>query len=448
MKKGWRWIVGTVVVLAALAAAAMPIVTGMQTERIYREQVALFDAQLNAAYGLEARSEVLTYDRGLYSTRTEALIRLPDAALSADFRKVMGLPAGPVEFVLEQTLQHGISGVDFEGYLRPRGVTEALITQLGGDTQFIAVAGEINLRTQSVEVATQRLEGLIGPDLNVLMVFEPMRFSGFYQVASEEIATAFDWAGLTLSATMEGQGRLALEGIRLRMNGELVAGTLFDGLWVGESRFQVNQMLIEPPDAPGLALESLVMTGNSELSAEQKLIGSLGIEWDRLALPDVPALRGAMELSASQLDADKLFAFLTSAQALRGGNLGAWMRQAEALTLLLEDGPEIGLPVFRIESEAGQGLSGSAQLVISPALAERMRAGQSGAALLNELDFQAEIGIDEPLVPLMPREQQQWVRQLQGFGVLRSEQGQLRGRVAMTRGALQINGMTWWNANR
>ncbi len=446
MKISWRWVLVAVVLLAGLAAAAMPVVSGIQAERVFKEQVALMDAELNAELGLPARAEVTLYDRGLYSTRTQTLIRLPDTALPRPWRRAMELPDGPVEFLLDQRLRHGIAGIHFSGYLRAQGAAAALIEHLGGNEESIRLQGKVSLNDQSLQLETDRLSGVIDPLQDLALTLEPILFAAEYRPGAQQLNTSLDWPGFAVRSERE-QAALLAEGIRARMDGELVAGTLFDGVWLGESRFILDSARIEQPSSQPLGLTGLDLQGNSALTDTEQMTGQLDVTWQQLMVPELPSTRGELRLNVAGFQPQALLAFSRLAQAMESGTVDEALARG-ALADLLADGATMGVSQLRIESIAGQGLSGSASMTIDPVLAEQLRAGIQGMPLLLSLEMQAEAGLDTALVDVLPMEQQMWAKQLEGFGVLRRDEDQLRARVNLSGGTISINGQTWWGVGR
>ncbi len=446
MKISWRWVVVAVVLLTGLAAAAMPVVNGIQAERVFKEQVALLDAELDAAIGPPARAAVITYDRALFSTQTQTLITLPETALPRPWRRAMKLPDGPVEFLLDQTLRHGVTGIHFSGFLRPQGAAAALVTQLGGDEESIRLQGDIGLDTQSLVLETDRLSGMIDPLQEITLTLEPIRFSADYGSSDEQLTTALEWPGLVVRSERD-QAAVRAEGLSAGMDGQLVAGTIFDGVWIGQSRLSLDLARVEQPSAQPLELTGFVMQGNSELTQAGQVAGQLAVDWQALLIPELPTTRGEFALNIAGLEPEALLAFSRLAQAMESGAVDGAAGQA-ALADLLANGASLGLSRLRIESIAGQGLSASADMVIDPRLAQQLRAGVTGMPLMRSLAVEAQAGVDAALVDVLPMEQQMWARQLEGFGILRRDADQLRARVNLSGGELSINGQTWWDVGR
>lgn len=446
MKISWRWVVVAVVFLAGLAAAAMPVVNGMQAERVFKEQVALLDAELDAAIGPPARAAVGVYERGLYSTRTQTLITLPESALPRPWRRAMKLPDGPVEFMLDQTLRHGITGIHFSGFLRPQGAAAALIDHLGGNDESIRLQGDIGLNTQTLVLETDRLSGMIDSLQEITLTLEPIRFTADYGSSDERLTTALQWPGLLIQSERD-QAAVRAEGLSAGMDGQLVAGTIFDGVWTGQSRFSLDLARVEQPSAQPLELTDFVMQGSSELTQTGQMAGELAVDWQALLIPELPTTRGEFALSIAGVEPEALLAFSRLAQAMETGSVEGEAVQS-AMADLLANGASLGLSGLRIESVAGQGLSASAEMVVDPRLAEQLRAGVTGMPLLRSLELEAQAGVDAALVDVLPMEQQLWARQLEGFGILRRDEGQLRARANLSGGALSINGQTWWDVSR
>lgn len=446
MKISWRWIVVAIVLLTGLAAAAMPVVNGMQAERVFQEQVALLDAELDAAIGSPARAAITTYDRGLYTTQTQALITLPETALPRAWRRAMKLPDGPVEFVLDQTLRHGITGIHFSGFLRPQGAAAALMTHLGGDESSIRLHGDIGVNTQTVTLETDRLSGVVDPLREMRLTLEPLRFSADYQSGAERLETALEWPGLVVRSARD-QSAVRAEGVSASMDGQLVAGTLFDGVWTGQSRFSLDLARVEQPQKQPLSLSGVVMQGSSALTDSGQMTGRLALDWQELLIPELPTTRGDLELTVAGFEPEALLAFSRLAEAMEAGTVDSAIAQA-ALVDLLANGAKLGLSQLRIESLAGQGLSASADMVIDPRLAEQLRAGVTGMPLMRSLEVEAQAGIDAALVDVLPMEQRMWAQQMEGFGILRRDANQLTTRVNLSGGELSINGQTWWDVGR
>ncbi len=446
MKISWRWLVGAVLLLVGLAAAAVPVISGIQAERVFKEQVALMDASLNAELGPGARAAVSTYDRGLYRTDTQTRIELPAELLPRSWRRSMELPDGPVVFMLDQQLRHGLGRINFDGYLRPEGVTEALLNRLGGGAESIRLQGAMGVGEQSVTLETDRLSGLIDPLQAITLTLEPLVFVATYRDADAALTTDLDWPGAVIRSERE-EAELRAEGIQSAMTGRLVAGSLFDGVWVGDSELTVDSLSARQPGVQPASVSDVKLLGRSGVDEREKLTGEVELTWQDLSLPDVPTTRGELGVRVAGFDPEAMLAFSRLAQTMNEADIESFAGQA-AIADLLADGATLSMPVLRVESVAGQGFGGSANLLVQPQFADQLRAGVTGMPLLRSIEMEAEGGIDAALIDVLPAEQQLWARQLEGFGLLRREDDQLRARMNLSGGVLSVNGLTWWDISR
>ena len=430
--------------MIAALAAAVPVVNGWQAQQTWRDGVAGLDAWLAGA-GDGAGARVLDYQRGLYSARARSLIHLPASTLSAPLRAALALPPGPIELRLEQTIRHGWRGVSFEGYVQPIGALADAFARVGGDSRSLRINGRVGFARQSVALQTKALSGPLDRNGTVEARLEPVQLNADYARRDRSLTAALDWPGLLLEA-LDTNDKLRLEGIRLDTDARLVAGSPVQGVWVGESRLGLTSFRLEPAaaTAAAIALEQLAVNATSEQADTGLMDARLTVDWQRLAMAGQPTLRGGLTLDFEGLAPAGLLAL--SRQTARGGlpdTLAAGPRQA--LALLAEAGPRVGLTRLRLENLAGAGMSARADLQIRPVMAARLRTGHDPMALWSALRLDAEMGIDPALAQALPAEQMAWLQQLQAFGILRQIDGEWRLAVSMDEGRLSIHGQPWWD---
>ncbi len=442
MTRQWRWGLIGVAVLAGLVAGAVPVVNGWQTQKTWQATIEALDTQLAAATGGEAGAQVVAYERGLYSARTTTRLVLPAASLARDSRRELALPPGPPELVLEQVIRHGFRGVRFSGHLEPRGPLAVPYARLGGNAETLQISGHIRPGSQALAVQTQALEGPLDPDGALQLRIEPLQLETRYRDGSSRLETRLEWPGLVMTAP-ETEGTLRVGRMSAESDARLVAGTLAEGVWVGEGRYSLEALALTPALEPGIALEQFTLTAASREREDGLIAGTLNSDWARLVLPDTPPLRGALEVRFDRLAPAGLLALSRQSGATDlNGLAGAGQRRA--LALLAEAAPRLDLSRLRVETEANAGLNGSMELAVRPAMADRLRTGQAGMALWSAVRLDAEMGLDETLARALPAEQAAWLRQLEGFGIVERREGQWRLAVSLTDGQLSVHGRPWW----
>ena len=372
--------VAVAVIALGVAAATVPVLMGWQAERTWHDQVAALDARL-ADSREGAGARIVDYERGLFSARVRTMLELPPSALAPPVRATLGLADGPVELRLTQSVQHGWSSAAFDGYLQPVGALAGLFARLGGTDRSLRISGRIGIGRQSVVVRAESLAGPLDRQGQLQLRSDPMRFEAVHASRDGRLTAELLWQGVGLDDA-NNAAELQIDGLQGRTKARRMAGLM-------------------------------------DLDFE--------LDWERLYLTDQPVLRGGLGLEIERL-----------------APAGLESDSRYALALLAEPGPRAALTRFRMQDDAGAGLSARANLEIKPRMAELLLTGQSGMALWSALHLDAELGIDDALIAAIPAGQADWVRQAQAFGILRRQDGQWRLEVSMDEGRLSVHGQPWW----
>ena len=443
MARRRHWLLTALVVGVVAGGVALPIVNGQRAEQAWVAGIETVDAMLEQDYGRPNGVESQVYDRGLFSAQAQARIRLAAPAVSPALAAMLGNDRGEVVLTLEQTIEHGLLGIRFDGHLIPQ---DRLAEQLGrfaaDPAEAVRVGGKVNLQMRQLRVSTLPLSGLIEADEPLVLDAAPLRLELSFEPDEKRLDTLLDWPGMTLDAPEQG-GELRVDEVSLNSTGRLVAGDLLNGLWVGRSELRVGDMAARSPMEPPIRLAELSVTANSEAADNGRIDAGLGLRFSRLSLPEFPVVRGQARWQLRSLAAEPLMALSRMAPALEDSP--TLPRQARAyLADLAAAGPVLTLESMRLETEAGTGLSSTGRVTVDPAMAEALRAGTRGMALLRHLDMTAAMGLDQSLGDALPAEPAAWLAQLQAFGIVRRQAGEYRIEAALERGTLTINDRPWW----
>lgn len=446
MARRRHWLLTALIVGVVAGGVALPIVNGQRAERAWVTGIQSVDATLERRYGRPSGVESLAYERGLFSAQAQAQIRLAAPAISPALAAMLGNDRGEVVMTLEQTIQHGLLGIRFDGHLVPRDRLARQLGRLAADpAEAVRIGGKVNLRLRQLQVSTAPLSGLVRADEPLVLDAAPLRLELSFQPDDKRYDTLLNWPGMTLDAPEQG-GELRVDAVSLNSTGRLVAGDLLDGLWVGRSELRIGDMAAQSPMHPPVRLAELSVTANSEEADRGQINAELGLRFSRLSLPELPVMRGQARWQLQSLAAEPLMALSRVAPALEDSARLSGQARVH-LADLAAAGPVFTLDSMRLETEAGTGLSSAGRVTVDPSMAEALRAGVRGMRLLRHLDMTTTMGLDQSLGDALPAEPAAWLAQLQAFGIVRREADMYRLQAALEQGTLTINDRPWWRVD-
>lgn len=438
MRTSLRYGLGAVIVLVAGGAAALPWVNGQRAETAVRDSVAAMQARLAAEPRTPAELSLLRYDRGAYGAEAVTRLRLPASAAGNELRAALGLPPGPTHIDLRYTLEHGLAGVDIRGELVADGLVGALLERLGGDAGSLRVDGRVGLQERRLEVTLQRLQGSLDAGGGSQLRIEPLTAAARYHGGSGEGSASAGWGGLSMEA---GQGDEGAEIGRVEVEaaGRLIAGSLANGLWAGESRVTVERLHVREAGRGSGLLRDLRLETTTRQTGPEHMAGTLAWRFGELRAPDIALDGGELELAAERLALAPLLALNRAASA------GAAPPGRAAIAGLLEAGPTLRLERLALRGPAGGSLTASGRLAVAPEAAQAAGAvlAGGGQALLRHVDGELALRVDRALAGDLPPSAAGFLGQLQAFGVLVADGDQARLDAALADGRLTLNGNTW-----
>ena len=446
MQRRWRWIGVALVVFAGAVVAAAPVVNGWQAQKTWERSADRLGRQAVLDTDGQARMEVTDYERGLYRSSVTSRVELPAAVVPPALRRALGVSMdGPIEFVLDHTVQHGLRGVTFEGHLRPVGPLARPFERLGGDDGSLRVNGRLGLGEQTFRLRSEALAGPVDAQGDLRLEIAPLALDSRYDNGSGEWDGSLEWSGFTLTEVAT-DAMLELGSIRLDADLRLIAGQPSRGIWVGDTGLSLEDMTLRPADEPAMSLSRVDLETSSRLTGEDRMEGDIRLDWQGLVAPRAPRMQGAMALEFQRLDPPALLALSQSAAAESTAPVFGpeWRR---LLAVLAAEAPRLELSKLRVETADGDGLEGRAKLMVRPVMAERLVNGAGGMALWRALRLDAELAIDSALIEALPAEPRMWAEQARAFGILRRTATDWRVEMSMDEGALRIHGeQPWWSA--
>jgi hypothetical protein len=416
--------------------AIAPVINGWQAEAAWRDGAPRVSDALSASLGGQARVEVVDYQRGLYSARVTSRIELPAPALA-------GNASAPIELIADHRVRHGWRGVSIDGHLEPVGPLGGPFRRLGGDDGTLSIEGELGHDAQSLQIRSEPLAGPLDPSGAVILEIAPLELKARTTDTGRHWVTALDWSGFALREP-DTQVMLSLGGLRLDSDLRLVAGQPVQGIWAGDVALALEESVLRPDTDAAITLERMDLTTQSHVSDESLLDGDMMLDWQGLSLPGLAGMRGRIGAVFERLDPEALLRL--SEQAAPGHRSDvSGSEWGEMLAALAAEGPRARVSSLRVESAAGAGLTGSAELRIKPDMAAQLRAAADAMALWQSLRFDASLSVDTALIEALPAEQRLWVEQAKAFGVLRRTDSGWDVAMSIDDGSLSVHGESgWW----
>lgn len=439
MRTSLRYGLGAVIVLVAGVAGALPWVHGQRAETAVREGVGALQARLAADPRTPAELSLLRYDRGAYGAEAVTRLRLPASEAGDELRAALGLPPGPTHIDLRYTLEHGLTGVDIRGELVADDLVGALLERLGGDAGSLRVDGYVGLQERRLEIALQRLQGALDADGRSRVRIEPLTASARYHSGSGEGRGSADWGGLSVDVGQGGTEGAEIGRVEVEAAGRLIAGSLANGLWAGESRVSIEHVSVREPGGGAGVLRDVRLETTTRQTGPAHMAGALAWRFGELRAPDIALDSGELALAAERLALAPLLALN------RAGSAGAPLPGRAEIAGLLEAGPTLRLERLALRGPAGGSLTASGRLAVAPEAAEAAGAvlAGGGQALLRHVDGELALRVDRALAGNLPPSVAGFLGQLQAFGVLVAEGDQARLDAALADGRLTVNGNTW-----
>jgi hypothetical protein len=424
------------VIAAGTGVAITPVINGWQAEATWRDAAPRVSDALSASLGGQARVEVIDYQRGLYRARVTSRIELPAPALT-------GNGSAPIELIADHRLRHGWRGVSIDGHLEPVGALADSFRRLGGDETTLSMDGEFGHDAQSLQIRSESLAGPLDRSDTVTLEIAPLALEARTTEAGDHWVTALDWSGFALREP-DTEAMLSLGGLKLDSDLRLVAGQPLQGVWAGEVTLGLEEGVLRPDTGKAMTLARVDLTTQSHVSDASLLDGDMTLDWQGLSLPRLAGLRGRIGVAFERLAPQALLRL--SEQAASGHQSRVSESEwRQTLAAMAAEGPRARVSSLRVESAAGAGLTGSAELRIKPDMAAQLRAGADAMALWQSLRLDASLGVDTALVEALPAEQRLWVEQARAFGVLRRTDDGWDATMSIDDGSLSVNGESgWW----
>lgn len=445
MQGRWRWMGVVLVALTGVVVAALPVINGWQAQKTWEQGVDRLSRQAAVHADGQARMQVTDYQRGLYRSSVQSRLALPAAALPPALRGALGVTAGgPIELVLEHTVKHGWRGVAFEGHVRPVGALARPFERLGGDDGSLQVNGRLGLSDQSLELRSEALSGPLDRQGNLRLTMAPLALDSHYDPTRGQWEGSLEWSGFTL-AQAASDAMLRLGGLRFETDLRLVAGQPSRGIWVGDTALHLEDMALRPMAQPAMTVARVDLETSSQLAADDLMAGGIRFDWQGLVMPRSPEMQGTMALDFQRLDPAALLT-LSRQTATDPSQPMAESEWRRPLAVLAAEGPRLELSNLRMETADRDGLEGQAELLIRPAMAERLVNGADGMGLWQALRLDAEFAVDAVLIDALPGEARMWAEQAKAFGILRRTATHWRMEMSVDEGALRIHGeQPWWS---
>ncbi len=426
-----------------LAVLALPYGAGLLAERSYRAQ------WQSLAEQPELTLTRLDYERGWFTSTAQVQAQLhgvPAAALA------QGEPAlaSALPLQLRQQIRHGP------------------LFRTGGHWQFGAAGLDTDLDVPPslaerltpyfADGVMARMTGHIGLDGSLHQTLQIPAYAGYSPSVSADTAGSgvVRWAPLRVDWTHErrGESRIALrwpalswhdedgavlgwQGLALDLQATEAVAVRAEGLRRLEGVLTIEQLVQAPPGEVPVTLQGLRLQPKAQLDDLNRLVGELGVAFERLAQGEYErSAGGSLQLRFSNLPPATLQALGREAMQ-RQADMGALLNGIGELQRLLAAQPVLELVSLEVETPAGQ-LTGSGRIAF--------RGEATGFALLNParllggLDAQLQGRAPAHLVASLPPAGEARLADLLAAGYVRQEGQTLRLQAALEDGWLLAHG--------